>query len=82
LVSVGVLWGVLRTTVDNLKEQTGKLEKNVDRLEGMFLTFREDVRVRLAGLDGAGKATVSRPVARASKGPTKRRPAAKSKERK
>jgi hypothetical protein len=50
MISIAVMWGVLKTNVDNMKSEVERLRGAVDR----FAEFREDVRVFM-GIQEAGK---------------------------
>lgn len=67
LISIAVLWGVLRATVSMLKERVEKLDETIDKHEGNllsfreeFTSFREEARVWFAGQE-AGKMYASAP---------------------
>jgi len=45
LVSLAVMWGVLKTTVENMKTEVGRLREATDKHEELFASFREEVRI-------------------------------------
>lgn len=61
MISIAVMWGVLRATVTMLKERVEKLDGTIEKHEGNldafreeFVRFREEARVWFAGQE-AGK---------------------------
>ena len=66
LVSIAVLWGMLRATVDSLKGEVGRLrdangkhEENLSAFREEFTNLREEVRVAFASQQ-VGKMAASR----------------------
>ena len=45
IVSIAVMWGVLKTTVEHMKSEVERLRSATDKHEELFSTFREEVRV-------------------------------------
>lgn len=55
IVSIAVMWGVLKTTVENMKSEVERLRNATDKHEDLFSSFREEVRVFM-GIQGAREA--------------------------
>ncbi len=53
LVSIGVLWGALRTQVSHLRDEVSRLIDTVDRQEALLHGLSEEVRVRFASQEAS-----------------------------
>lgn len=58
MVSIAVMWGVLKTTVEHMKTEVERLRSSADKHEELFTSFREEVRVFM-GIQEAGKMSAS-----------------------
>ena len=52
---LGLMWGILKTSVSHLTSQVDRLEANVDRNEVMVRDLQEEVRVRFAESEARGR---------------------------
>jgi hypothetical protein len=53
MLTLGVLWGSLRTQVNHLKDEVDRLCKSLDRQDHLLTELHEEVRVRFAAQEAS-----------------------------